>query len=147
MGPNSENHLNRGNDDEPVLPIRQTYMINYYHSFWAFGVWTQSTKVTYSPKPSLSCWILVVVDGGIVKERAGLRVVPEWSYERQWEAHFRRSVLRLWYICGLAWSKTTFGKISQKSEPSADFTRFGHFHFFNLFHFFGEPGIYNLCKP
>jgi hypothetical protein len=23
-----------------------------------------------------------------VKQRAGLRVVPEWSYERQWEAHF-----------------------------------------------------------
>ena len=23
-----------------------------------------------------------------VKQRAGLRVVPEWSFERQWEAHF-----------------------------------------------------------
>ena len=47
----------------------------------------------------------------------------------------RRSVLRLWYICGLVWSKTIFWKISQKSEPSADFTRFGHFHFFTFFHF------------
>ena len=24
----------------------------------------------------------------VVIIRAGLRVVPEWSYERQWEAHF-----------------------------------------------------------
>ena len=34
-----------------------------------------------------------------------------------------------------------FGKISQKSEPSADFTRFGHFHCFNLFHILATPDL------
>jgi len=30
----------------------------------------------------------MVIPNSYVKLRAGLRVVPEWSYERQWEAHF-----------------------------------------------------------
>ena len=40
-----------------------------------------------------------------------------------------------------------FGKISQKSEPSADFTRFGHFHFFNLFHFLATPDLIIYVSP
>ena len=72
----------------------------------------------------------------MVKLRAGLRVVPEWSYERQWEAHFSAHVLRLWYICGLAWSKTTFWKNQSEKWTLCGlhtFRPFPLFQFFSLF--------------
>ena len=40
-----------------------------------------------------------------------------------------------------------FGKISQKSEPSADFTRFGNFHFFIFFYFLVTPDLIIYVSP
>ena len=37
-------------------------------------------------------WDVGLNGGFMLVLRAGLRVVPEWSYERQWEAHFSAQV-------------------------------------------------------
>ena len=44
----------------------------------------------------------------------------------------RRSVFDSGTSVSVRGLRRIFGKISQKSEPSADFTRFGNFHFFNF---------------
>ena len=59
----------------------------------------------------------------------------------------RRSVLWLWYICGLAWSKTNFWKNQSEKWTLCGLHAFRPFPLFHFFHFFGESGFYNLCKP
>ena len=68
-----------------------------FHGKTISGIWgfygdIPSGKHTKSCGKS-SLWmgkstISMVIFNSYVKLRAGLRVVPEWSYERQWEAHF-----------------------------------------------------------
>ena len=68
-----------------------------FHGKTISGIWgfygdIPSGKHTKSCGKS-SLWmgkstISMVIFNSYVKLRAGLRGVPEWSYERQWEAHF-----------------------------------------------------------
>ena len=69
------------------------------------------------------------------------RVVPEWS--------FLFISGKLIFLCaGEGGLRRPFGKISQKSEPSADFTRFGHFHFFIfVFTFLASPEFITYVNP